>query len=102
MGGLMAASKKKETQVEIYGRSYTILGDAGEEYTRQLASYVNQKMQEIAKQTSTISTVNLAILVALNIADDLFRLQEQIKANDSLLQDKLTNVLTQLDKLPRH
>ncbi|OGW17769.1 MAG: hypothetical protein A3G93_14900 [Nitrospinae bacterium RIFCSPLOWO2_12_FULL_45_22] len=96
----MALPKKKETRIEIYGRNYTVLGDGDEEYTIQLARYVDQKMREIAQQTSTISTLNLAILVALNITDELFRLREQIRTNESLLQEKLANVLTKLDNLP--
>ena len=82
----MALPKKKETRIEIYGRNYTVLGDGDEEYTIQLARYVDQKMREIAQQTSTISTLNLAILVALNITDELFRLREQIRTNESFLQ----------------
>ena len=96
----MALPKKKETRIEIYGRNYTVLGDGDEEYTIQLARYVDQKMREIAQQTSTISTLNLAILVALNITDELFRLREQIRTNESLMQEKLANVLTKLDNLP--
>jgi cell division protein ZapA len=96
----MGIQKKKETRVEIYGRNYTILGDASEEYTMQLASYVDKKMEEIVHQTSTISTLNLAILVALNIADELFQLRDQIKSNDNLLEEKLIDVLTKLENLP--
>jgi cell division protein ZapA len=95
----MASPKKKETQVDIYGRSYTILGDADEGYAIQLASFVDQKMNEIAHQTSIISTLDIAILVALNITDELFRLRDQVKANDNQLQEKLADFLTKLDSL---
>jgi cell division protein ZapA len=95
----MASPKKKETKVEIFGRSYTILGDAEEEYTTQLACYVDQKMRELADKTSTVSSLNLAILVALNISDELFSLREQIKSQHNLLEEKLTQILTKLEEI---
>jgi cell division protein ZapA len=45
-----------------------------------VAQYVNEKMEEVLKKTRSVSTLNVAILTALNIADDLLKEKEQRKA----------------------
>jgi len=42
-----------------------------------VAKYVNEKMEEVLKKTKSVSTLNVAILTALNIADDLLREKEK-------------------------
>ena len=67
---------KRKIDVNIFGQNYTILGDASPEYMNKLSSYVDGKMHEITKQTSTISTTKVAILAALNLANEIFQLRE--------------------------
>lgn len=56
-------------RVEIYDQVYNLRGvDA--EYILRLAEYVDKKMRTVAEQTSTIDSLRLAVLAALNIADE--------------------------------
>ena len=56
-------------RVEIYDQVYNLRGvDA--EYILRLAEFVDTKMRTVAEQTSTIDSLRLAVLAALNIADD--------------------------------
>ncbi len=64
-------------EVNIFGHDYTVKTDADSEYIQEIASYVDKKMGEIVKNTKTVSTLNTAILAALNIADDLFKEKEK-------------------------
>ncbi len=68
---------KNLCRVEILGREYTLKSDAGEERVRKIAAYVNHKIQEVTENTQTVSTVNVAILAALNIAEDFFQSVEE-------------------------
>jgi len=95
----MSNQGKRITKVNIFGRSYTLQGEAEEAYTLQLADYVDQKMRELACQTSTVSSLNLAILVALNISDELFCLREQVAAQNELLEERLSRILAKLDEV---
>ena len=65
----------KETlvQVEILGRTYTLRGSDDPQSVKDLAAYVDTRMAEIAEQTNTVDTTRIAILAALNIADELFK-----------------------------
>jgi cell division protein ZapA len=60
-------------EVNIFGHDYTVKTDADAEYIQKIASYVDEKMGEILRSTKTVSTLNVAILAALNIADDFFK-----------------------------
>jgi cell division protein ZapA len=58
--------------------------EAEENHIQKVAQYVNEKMDDVLKKTRSISTLNVAILTALNLADDLLKEQERRKA---LLRD---------------
>ncbi len=64
-------------KVTIYGTEYPIRGETDAEYIKKVAEYVDQKMYEVERSSSAKSTVKVAILAALNIADELFREREE-------------------------
>jgi len=70
--------------VEIFGQSYKIRGDAEREHIEKIADYVDRKMREIAETTSTIDTLKVAILASLNITDEYF----QLKKKNAKLEDE--------------
>ena len=63
-------------RVEIYDQIYNLRGvDA--EYIMKLAEFVDGKMRTVAEQTSTIDSLRLAVLAALNIADEFHILKKK-------------------------
>ncbi|MDI6786534.1 MAG: cell division protein ZapA [bacterium] len=87
------------TEVEIFGNVYTIRGDENPEYVSMLARYVDEKMRNITQKTSTISTGKIAILVALNIADELFKTKKYIEDKSKPLISKIEDNLKIKDNL---
>ena len=67
---------KNFVRVEIMGREYTVKSDEGEERVRKIAEYVNERLKKISEHTKTISTLNLAILAAMDIANEYFEVLE--------------------------
>jgi cell division protein ZapA len=61
--------------VEIFGQTYTLRGEGEGTYLRDLAAHVDAKMREISDSTRTADTLKIAILAALNIADEYFQLR---------------------------
>src|SRR5215510_9876755 len=57
-------------QVEIYGQSYNLRGEGDSSYLQELAAYVDRRMREVAEATATVDSLKVAILAALNIADE--------------------------------
>lgn len=68
--------KERTVEIKVFGQTYTVRTDAEEEHIHAVAKYVNDKMEEILRKTRSVSSVNVAILTALNIADDLLKEKE--------------------------
>ena len=73
------ASAAPPVRVEIYDQVYNLRGmDA--EYILKLAEFVDGKMRSVAEQTSTVDSLRLAVLAALNIADEYHILKKKYDA----------------------
>ncbi len=70
----------ESVQVEIFGQTYSIKGVADPGYIKSLAAFVDERMKEAQKATGTVDSSRVAILAALNIADELHRLRDQHRA----------------------
>jgi cell division protein ZapA len=70
----------QSVQVEILGQVYSIKGLEDHAYIRELAAYCDAKMREVQKGTGTADAHRVAILAALTISDELFRLRQQYRA----------------------
>lgn len=63
--------------VKIYGEAYPLKAGGDEAYVTEVARYVDEKMHEVAASAKVVSTTKIAVLAALNIADELFRLRRE-------------------------
>ena len=64
-------------QVEIFGQKYSLKVANDREYIRQLAAFVDARMKEVQQGTGTSDVYRIAILTALNIADELHRMRSR-------------------------
>ena len=72
-------------RVEIFDQVYNLRGtDAA--YIKELAEYVDLKMRAVATQTSTVDTIRLAVLAALNIADEHHVLIQKMSGPNAAVQ----------------
>jgi cell division protein ZapA len=81
---------KKALDVEILGQKFTISSDAEEGYMLKVAGYVDGKMQELMQASKPVAKTNVAMLAALNIADEFHRLKDSHEA-----------ILNRLDQLSK-
>jgi len=73
--------------VEIAGQRYPIRSELDERYVTELAAYVDQKMRAASDSAPTSDILGLAILVALNLADECFRARaDQSDTNGAIHQ----------------
>lgn len=63
------------TKVEIFGQSYPVRGELEEHYVAELARYVDAKMRALAASSGPADPTRLAVMAALNIADELYALR---------------------------
>ena len=77
-------------RVEIYDQTYHLRGSDPDDVLK-LAEYVDSKMRQVAAQTATVDSLRLAVLAALNIADEL-----------QLVRGKYDNVATEYTQRASH
>ncbi len=71
------AEKENRVTVTIFGEEYSLKGTASSSHMAKLAQYVDQRMHEMAERLPKIGTAKIAVLAALTIADDLYKLDKQ-------------------------
>ena len=62
--------------VEIFGQRLGLRADGDEARVQEIAQFVDHRMREVADRSSSVDTVKIAVLTALNIADELFQERE--------------------------
>jgi cell division protein ZapA len=89
----------KVIPVEIHGQRYPIRSALEQEYVARLASYVDEKMRAAADSTPTGDSLRLAVLAALNIADELFRCRDLNRTHDTRLAARAEELERLLDRV---
>ena len=74
------ADKPDLVHVEIFGQTYAVRGGADPGHVEKLAAFVDSQMQEVSRSSGAVDSVRIAVLAALNIADELFRARGQADA----------------------
>jgi cell division protein ZapA (FtsZ GTPase activity inhibitor) len=99
------SQEKTMMEVTIFDQMLKIRGDADPELTLKLAEYVDQKMREAVPSTMSLSNVlyherlaRVAILAALNIAEELFQLRADKETEKNLIEEKAGALLSLLEK----
>ena len=81
--------------VEIHGQQYPIRSGLDPTYVAELAAYVDTKMRLASRETPAGDTLKIAVLAALNIADECFR----IRHDDQERRDRLTHRAEELERM---
>src|SRR5512146_2078444 len=95
----MTETSGRVIPVEINGQRYPIRSALDPDYVARLASYVDEKMRAAAESTPTGDALRLAVLAALNIADELFRCRDVNHARDGELAARAGELERLLDRV---
>jgi cell division protein ZapA len=66
-------SASRVVQVEIHGQQYAVRSDLDPSYINQLAVYFDEKMRLASLEIQSADSLRIAVIAALNVADELFR-----------------------------
>jgi len=94
----MAKKTVVSTEIEIFGAVYPIRGDKDSESLQELAAIVDSKMRDIARQVQTVDTGKIAVLTALNLADELVQCRQRQDGDWGNVQETVTALADDLGK----
>jgi cell division protein ZapA len=94
-------AEARTVSVHILGREYRIRSTEDGDFVREVARYVDELMRQISAKMTSGTTTQIAVLAALNVAEELFR-QRRDGGGDvapSELESRMRGVLKRLDEI---
>jgi cell division protein ZapA len=92
-------AKYDSTTVEIFGQTYNVRGNGDPNYLAELARLVDSRMRDVASQVATVDPMKIAILAALNIADEFSRFRKEREDAVGIWIEKTEEITSRLDKV---
>ena len=93
------AAGPRSMRIEVGGRVLTVRSDAPESRVNELVDYVNERLERIRSQSTTVSSDQVILLAALNMAEELFALKDRHDALKARVQDRGQRLLATIDRL---
>ena len=97
----MENSPSQSYKVVIYNQTYSLRSEHDPEYIHELAEYVDKRMNEIARATMTVDSLRVAILAALQIADELYQARKDMRETEDEIADRSAKYIELLDQFLR-
>jgi len=94
----MQDASNGSVRVEIFDQGYNLRG-TDPEYILKLAEYVDIKMRAVSQQTHTVDTARLAVLAAINIADEFHMLRKRVDGGTTDSSRRAKQLLNALDEV---
>lgn len=88
---------KRSVTVSVANQRLSLKTDAKPKYVKELADLVDLKLKEAKKAGRTVTTQSLALLAALNIADELLQLRESHETLKREVRDRSRRILRALE-----
>ena len=85
-------------KVDIFDQTYNMQAEGDEAYLRELAAFVDGKMRAVAEATRQVDSMRVAVLAALNIADELFALRARQAELEGPLRQRVEKCVTLVEK----
>ena len=93
------AKEPQSIRVVIYDQEYFMRGDLNQEYIQKLAQFLDTKMRSIAERTRTVDTLRVAMLAALNVADEYHQMKARYEEVAEQMDQKVGEYSDALDKI---
>jgi cell division protein ZapA len=85
--------------VEIHGQRYAVKSDLDQAYIAELATYLDQKMRLAADELSSADTLRIAIIAALNLADELYRARADGLNSDGQMVERALEKAAEIERI---
>jgi len=89
--------ERNRVVVSIFGKEYSLAAEVDPENIKKTAQYLDSKMREVSDNYPNISEARVAVLAALNIADELLKLQDN-QIDLSLVEQQIGDLARRLSE----
>ncbi|MGA8037112.1 MAG: cell division protein ZapA [Candidatus Acidiferrales bacterium] len=89
-------------KIEIFDQTYNVNADGNEQYLTELAAYVDKKMRAVSESTQLVDSVKVAVLAALNIADETFALRQRNQKLEGPIRQRMEKCVSMVEKALEH
>lgn len=86
-------------RVEIFDETYHLSGNVDQAYTEELAAFVDEKLRAVAAGARSMDPHRVAVLAALNIADELFTLRRGSSRLEGQLRQRAERALAAVEQV---
>ena len=97
----MLRAMKRSVTVQIAGVKYALKTEEDDRWVKQVAAFVDGKIREVQKHTRTVDTQAVAVLAALQIAEELFNERQQSGELRKKIREKSQSLLDVLARETR-
>jgi len=88
--------KPNLVHVQIFGQTYAVKAGAEAGYVEELAAHVDSQMQDVSRSAGAVDSLRVAVLAALNIADECFRLRADLREADGRAGERAAALAAEL------
>lgn len=92
---------KRSVSVQIAGVRYSLKTDEDERWVKSIAAFVDAKMRDVQKHTRTVDTQSVAVLAALQVAEELFAERRDAGELRKSIREKSQSLLDYLEREAR-
>lgn len=79
------------------GQKFMVRADSDDDYVTRVATFVDDKMKDIIRNTKSVASLNVAILAAMNIADEYFKLKSKQDQQSKAVEKKVKDMIELID-----
>ena len=95
-------TENSSCKVNIFNDEYKIVGNDSNDYIQELAKLVDKKMNDLSQNLPNLPKFKIAVLAALNLADEIKTLEKKRNSIDKehyfLLKERTKNLISMIDK----
>jgi cell division protein ZapA len=92
------ATGGQRTEVEIFGERYTLRSGDAPEYLHRVADFVDTKFREVSRDGPSLVPSKVAVLVSVNIADELFKRSEEVRRREEEVLARIDGIIRLLQR----
>ena len=85
--------------VDIHGQRYAVRSDLDPAYISELAAYLDEKMELAAQEVQTVDVLRVAVIAALNVADELFRTRTEGRGAEGQMLARAADIERLVDQV---